>query len=83
MSMIAHPLDVIMTTNYITMIVQAAELGDTGRQVVLWVAMGLALWQLLMFAASTFVQGKDMTQTFTFTLLQGLSIDQPCVAILW
>ena len=63
------------------MIVQAAELGDTGRQVVLWVAMGLALWQLLMFAASTFVQGKDMTQTFT--LVQGLSIDQPCVAILW
>ena len=41
------------------MIAQAAELGDTGRQVVLWVAMGLALWQLLMFAASTFVKGKN------------------------
>ena len=37
---------------------QAAELGDTGREVVLWVAMGLALWQLLMFAASIFLQGK-------------------------
>ena len=54
------------------MIVQAAELGDTGRQVVLWVAMGLALWQLLMFAASTFVQGKNLVKGLcTFTLLHG------------
>ena len=39
---------------------QAVELGDTGRQVVLWVAMGLALWQLIMVAASTLVQGKNL-----------------------
>jgi len=38
---------------------RAAELGDTGREVVLWVAMGLALWQLLMFAASIFLQGMS------------------------
>ena len=70
------------------MIVQAAELGDTGRQVVLWVAMGLALWQLLMFAASTFVQGKNLVKglcTFTLlhglpTLVQRLAIDQPIIS---
>ena len=48
----------------ITTISQAAELGDTGRQVVLWVAMGLALWQLLMFAASTFVKGKNLASHY-------------------
>ena len=42
------------------MLPQAVELGDTGRQVVLWVAMGLALWQLILFAASTLVQGKNL-----------------------
>ena len=50
-----QPTDLTTTT-----ISQAAELGDTGRQVVLWVAMALALWQLLMFAASTFVQGENL-----------------------
>ena len=55
-----------LTTYYLNcktttmMLSQAVELGDTGRQVVLWVAMGLALWQLTMFAASTLVQGKNL-----------------------
>ena len=49
---------------------QAAELGDTGRQVVLWVAMALALWQLLMFAASTFVQGEN------WAMVMGLGISR-------
>ena len=50
------------------MIFQAAELGDTGRQVVLWVAMALALWQLLMFAASTFVQGENLPMVMSLGL---------------
>ena len=56
--------------NYLTTITisQAAELGDTGRQVVLWVAMGLALWQLLMFAASTFVKGKNWAMSMVMGL---------------
>ena len=54
-----QPTDLTTTT-----ISQAAELGDTGRQVVLWVAMALALWQLLMFAASTFVQGENLPRAY-------------------
>ena len=53
------------------MISQAAELGDTGRQVVLWVAMALALWQLTMFAATTFVQGKNVPMVMGLGLHHG------------
>ena len=71
------------------MIFQAAELGDTGRQVVLWVAMALALWQLLMFAASTFVQGENLamiiwaSSLWLPTEVQDLATDQLCLAITW
>ena len=71
------------------MIFQAAELGDTGRQVVLWVAMALALWQLLMFAASTFVQGEHLamiiwaSSLWLPTEVQDLATNQLCLAITW
>ena len=53
---------------------QAVELGDTGREVVLWVAMGLALWQLLMFAASIFLQGKIRWRRLGTSFFKAFSI---------